>query len=431
MPQNLKVILPNSPLHSGPYLLRPETVALGEPQTRVFRFPSPQAVSVEKLTWREWSGFASTWEQIHNISPQASYFLSRPWVDCWLATFGERLDPDLLVFTACGEAVGCCFLVRRTQWRQGIPLRRVFLNCSGEDESESTFLEFNSLLTLPEYAQPVAGKLAEFLGTFGWDELLLPGTVAQRAVCAIADSFAASEIQELPSRYIDFAKLRVQAPDFLSALSAKTRYHIRRTERAFEKVAGACTLETAADVPEALEMFRQMSQLNKARWKIRGAHTNFSSPRFVEFHEMLIRRAFNDILMFRLRAGSKLAGILYCFLFRGWVYFYQSGFCYTLDRRRSPGLLTLYHVITRCLQRPDLEGFDFMAGDFEYKRSLAADSDFRYLRWTVIRRRTPLSLLYSGLRFLKRETHQVFHLGGWRQPPEGSATAVESVAQAD
>lgn len=423
--------LPSRP-GSGP----PRTGSSGpdeEPQEPASHSPaSPEgAVSVEKLTWRHWPEFAPQWEKIHAVSPQASYFLSRAWVDCWLATFGERLRPDLLVFRAGGETVGCCLLVCRTQWRRGIPLRRVYLNCSGEDESESTFIEFNSLLTLPEFAQAVADKMAEFLRARGWDELSLPGTMVQPAVCTLASSFAVGEVQEVPSRYIDFASLRAKKADFMSALSSKTRYHIRRTQRAYEEIAGKCALETAADVPEALAMFRQMSELNQARWRLRGTATNFNSPSFLEFHENLIQRAFESILLFRLRAGSELVGILYCFLFRGWVYFYQSGFCYTLDRRRSPGLLTLYHAITNCEQRHDIKGFDLMAGDSEYKRSLAADSDFQPLRWILIRRRTPLSLLYLGLRSLKRGSRQVFQKPGLPQPPESPAPGEDSTGQAD
>jgi CelD/BcsL family acetyltransferase involved in cellulose biosynthesis len=72
-------------------------------------------ISVEQLNWRQWSSFAPTWERIHSRSPEASFFLSREWVDCWLATFGGEFSPDLLAFVRDGEVVGCCLLVRRTQ----------------------------------------------------------------------------------------------------------------------------------------------------------------------------------------------------------------------------------------------------------------------------------------------------------------------------
>ena len=55
-------------------------------------------ISVQRSNWRQWSGFAPTWERIHNMCRDASFFLSRAWVDCWLATFGEDLNPDILAF---------------------------------------------------------------------------------------------------------------------------------------------------------------------------------------------------------------------------------------------------------------------------------------------------------------------------------------------
>src|ERR1700688_1049698 len=62
-----------------------------------------EMISVRRLNWYEWPRFAPTWERIHNLCPNASFFLSREWVDCWLATFGEDLNPDLLAFERDGH----------------------------------------------------------------------------------------------------------------------------------------------------------------------------------------------------------------------------------------------------------------------------------------------------------------------------------------
>ena len=357
-------------------------------------------VSVQALSWREWPGFASTWERIHRLCPAASFFVSREWVNCWLGAFGEDLNPDLLTFFADGVVVGCCLLVWRTQWVRGVPLRRVYLNCAGEDEADTTCIEFNSLLSLPEYERQVAEALVAFLRGRKWDELLLPGTVEQEALRILAVSLGANEVTEVPSYYVEFSGFRNPPAEFLSSLSSKTRYHIRRSQRGYEEIGGPCALHVAQSAEEALGMLRQLAKLHQARWIGRGQPGAFHSPTFTAFHEAVIRQAFDQTLLFRLQAGEEVVGLLYCFLFRGWVYFYQSGFSYTLDSRRNPGLFTLNAVISHCLERADLEGFDFMAGDREYKRSLA--STHRPLRWIVVRRRTARSLVFCGLRALKR-----------------------------
>ena len=381
-------------------------------------------ISVQTSSWRKWSEFAPTWERIHNMCPAASFFISREWVTCWLETFGEELNPDLLAFAAEGEVIGCCLLVWRTQWVRGIPLRRVYLNCAGEDEAESTCLEFNSLLSLPEYEGHVAEALVTFLRGRKWDELLLAGAVEQGAIQILAGSLGANEVAEAPSYYIEFGGLPNPPADFLGSVSSKTRYHIRRTQRAYEEIGGACTVRVAQSPEEALGMLRQLAELHQARWEGRGQPGAFHSPRFTEFHEAVIRQAFDRTLMFRVQAGAVVVGLLYCFLFRGWVYFYQSGFSYALDSRRNPGLLTLSLTISHCLAQPELKGFDFMAGDREYKRSLA--STHHSLRWIVVRRPTARSFLFRGLRWLKRAGVRVLHRTRHAsQPPDATPPSTE------
>jgi CelD/BcsL family acetyltransferase involved in cellulose biosynthesis len=360
-------------------------------------------VRVERLHWREWPAFAPTWERVHQSCREASFFLSRPWVDCWLATYGEQLDPEVLAFLSGGDTVGCCLLTSRTQWVRGIPLRRVYLNCAGEDEGDSTYIEYNSVLSAPGYADAVARSLAESLGRRRWDELVLAGMVEGDSLSPVVRRFGAVELQEAPARHVEFSRLREERRDFLTALSAKNRYHVRRTQRAYEEVAGPCRLRVAQTPEEASRMLRQMAALHQARWEGRGQAGCFRSAKFTAFHERLIATSFDRILFFRLQAGEEVVGLLYCFLHRGWVYHYQSGFQYRLDERRSPGLLTLYHAMSYCLERSDIAGFDFMAGDNEYKRALTREGAQKTLCWYTIRRRTCASTAYLWLRTLKRK----------------------------
>ena len=251
-------------------------------------------ISVGRSNWRKWSTFAPTWERIHTMCPDASFFFPREWVDCWLATFGEDLNPDLLAFAKDGDVVGCCLLVWRTQWVRGIPLRRVYLNCAGENDADSTCIEFNSLLSLPEYEEPVAKALVTFLRRRKWDELLLPGVVERDAIRILAGSLGANEVTEAPSPYIDFMGFRDPPVDFLGSLSQKTRKHIRRTQRSYEEIGGACALRVAQSAEEALGMLRQLAELHQARWKGLGHAGAFSSPSFTGFHELMIRREFDS-----------------------------------------------------------------------------------------------------------------------------------------
>ena len=359
-------------------------------------------ISVQRWNWRQWSSLAPTWERIHNMCPDASFFLSREWVDCWLATFGEDLNPDLLTFVTDGDVVGCCLLVWRTQWVRGIPLRRVYLNCAGENEADSTCIEYNSLLSLPHCAERVARALGIFLRSRYWDELFLQGVVEHSPICAIASSLGRIETSVRPSHFVDMGRIRRDAVEFDSVLSSNTRAQIRRSQRLYEQTSGPCTLSVAHSVQEAAEILKRLADLHVAAWQKRGRPGVFTSQQFTGFHRRLIQAVFerDRVLLVEVRAGTEVIGALYSFLYRGRVYFYQSGFRYATDGRLKPGLLTHYLAIRHCLEQPDLKEYDFLAGDSQYKRSLATAN--RPLQWISVMRRTPTVILFRGLRAVNR-----------------------------
>ena len=89
-------------------------------------------------------------------SPKAElrFFLSDGWVSTWLEVYGEELTPKILFFQQDLDAqvVGACLLIRSVFWQGFIPVRRVYLNCAGESEGDSTCIEYNRLLCLPGHA---------------------------------------------------------------------------------------------------------------------------------------------------------------------------------------------------------------------------------------------------------------------------------------
>lgn len=362
----------------------------------------PSEISLQVLDWRRWPEVAPIWEHIHNSYPEASIFLCREWVDCWLETFGPSLKPELLAFRHEDEIVGCCLLVWRTRLVSGIPLRQVYLNCAGEDLADTTYIEFNSLLSLPGHEREVAASLAGYLKARAWDVFQMPGLLHRETGDYFAAILGTSEVVTKPSPIVDFARVRAKGGDYISGLSANTRSAIRRSQRSYEAIGGAVSVHFAQNPDEALAMLHQMAELHQATWTARGHAGCFSSAKFSQFHQQFIRRSFKHTLLARVQAGEEVTGILYCFLYRGWVFNYQSGFHYSLDRRRSPGKLTNYSIVAECLKREDLAGFDFMAGTDEYKKALSGDSGENTLYWFSVRRNTIASHLYYALRQLKR-----------------------------
>ena len=242
--------------------------------------------------------------------------------------------------------------------------------------------------------------LSSYLKGRRWDELLLPGIVEQKAMQLLKSLTGRAEVLEQPAHYVAFGPLRDGPCDYLGAISSKARKRIGQTRRTFEEDGDTCEVRIAESVEEALEMLRQLAELHQERWESRGSDGCFSSEKFTLFHTRMIQRNFERVLLLRVQAGTKIAGLLYCFVHDGWVHYYQSGFCYSLDRRRSPGLLTVSSAISACLERKEITGFDFMAGDSLYKNSLGTAT--RHLEWVTVQRNTPMMAVLRGLKGLKR-----------------------------
>jgi CelD/BcsL family acetyltransferase involved in cellulose biosynthesis len=134
-------------------------------------------------------------------------------------------------------------------------------------------------------------------------------------------------------------------------------------------------------------------------------------------------------MLAELCAGNERIGALYCFVHRGKVYFYQSGFRYSSDGKMKPGLLTHYFSIRYCLKRPELNEYDFLAGDSQYKRSLATAN--RPLQWIVVRRFTVPSLLFGGLRWMKRKYVQIFNKSRRENKPVRGAERSSDISVPD
>ena len=92
--------------------------------------------------------------------------------------------------------------------------------------------------------------------------------------------------------------------------------------------------------------------------------------------------------------------MLYNFVHRGRVYFYQSGFVYSANKRVTPGFVALACTIHRCLESPDLQEFHFMPGGDHYKEPMATDR--QELEWLVFRRRNLKNFVIRLLREGKR-----------------------------
>jgi CelD/BcsL family acetyltransferase involved in cellulose biosynthesis len=371
-------------------------------------------VEISVRPWRDWPRVLDQWVKLSTESG-ASFFLSGHWVATWLEVFGDQLEPEILLFRVEQELVGACLLIRSYSWQTFLPLKRVYLNCAGENEADDTCIEYNRLLCLPGHERNVASALWQHLQKESWDEFMLFGIESQDGIEELCQGAYRQQITQKPCWYVDLAALRNEGISYEKTLSPRVRTKIRQSIRKYQETAGPLLLERANSPSEALRFLEELARLHEKTWVSRGKRGAFHSARFRQFHQQLIKRGFPEgqIEMVRVVAGSQSIGVLYSFLYQGRIYFYQCGFAYDVDKALSPGSVTHFFAIQHFLARPDVLEYDFLAGDSPYKRSLGKSQ--RTLEWRVAQRPTLAVKTIEALRSL-RTTYKTLRTMGRRSP---------------
>jgi CelD/BcsL family acetyltransferase involved in cellulose biosynthesis len=338
------------------------------------------------------------WRDLERTSRPA-YFLTWGWIENWLAMLPRGEVPALAVIRDGDEIAGAFFLGRRMLLRHHVlPSRAVFVNATGVARHDELWIEHNQILG----RGCTLGRLIDLLPD-DWDELFLPG--ADRDALGALDVPGGCRVRivrETPSPFVDLARVR-QAGDYLAVVSANTRSQIRRARRRV----GACELEVAASVAEALACYGELVALHTECWRARGEPGVFADPWFERFHRRLIERRFahGEIQLVRLRAGARTIGCLYNLVANGRVLFYQSGLAAFDDPVVKPGHLCHAAAIARCADEGHAV-YDFLGGRDRYKASLATGAT--ELVWLCVQRDRLRFAIEDRMRDLKHAVSGAF-----------------------
>ena len=359
------------------------------------------SISISVRDHSAWPDIAGVWADLAEKSPHTTFFLTPEWVESWLGVFGASLRPRVLLFSRQSTVVGACLLVRRVERKGPFRLTRVYLNTAGENEADSACIEFNALLCLEGSEEPVAGALADYLRDERWDEFELPGMSPGATQDALEHALRGFTVRRhaVPSHFVKVQALRDSGSDYASSLRRKVRSQVRSYLKKYEEL-GPLRLVAARDTAEALAALERLAGLHQERWSALDLPGAFASTQFVAFHRALIERVFpaGGAQLLDVRAGTEEVGLLYNFVHRGKVYFYQCGLRYLQDNAFKPGFVTHVAAVNYALES-GLDEYDMMAGDQRYKKELAADS--RVITWLVFERANAKTWAIRRLRSLK------------------------------
>jgi CelD/BcsL family acetyltransferase involved in cellulose biosynthesis len=325
------------------------------------------------------------WGPLYDASCNRSIFLSEAWIQNWLDIYGADFEVHWIHWTRGEEVVGGCLLLQRAIAVRFVKLRTLYVNATGEARVRTPLAEFNDILHLRGFEEEIAADFAQIVRSMSWSRLMLSGYLDQSLLRRCIPELPACRI-EREVRVAPFVDLiAVQDEPFEASLSGNARYQIRRTNRLYEQRFGAVTISRADETEQAQRSLGELAALHNARWKGRGIKGSFENTGVVEFHRrmiaQLVPRGTLDLMV--ARAGERAIGYLYNFIDRGKVYFFQSGFVAEDDSKVKPGLLT-HAMAIEYYRRGGLREYDFLAGDAQYKRSLA--KQHRELCWTTVYR---------------------------------------------
>lgn len=369
--------------------------------SRVSSPSSPITVSVHGAS--DWPSLAPIWADLARTSPHSSFYLSAEWIAAWLEVFVGSIPFQLLKFDEQGRTVAVCLLTCMLESRGPFRLLRIYLNSGGEPVAERTLMEFNNILCVSGKEEMVAEALGHYLSNMTWDEFAIggicPGAVLNALQCKAFPGLPAT-MNLRASSFVDLDALRNSAVSYLESLSPNARAQVRRSLRHYAD-RGAIETEIAPDLVTAERYFEEMCHLHQAVWISRGEPGAFAPGRRLDFHRTLIRAAYakGSIHLLRVTAGGQTLGILYNFQQNGKIYFFQSGINYGSDRRLKPGLVTHACAIQHYMDL-GFSQYDFLAGDAQYKRSLAKTS--APLAWVVFSRPSFKTSFIQSLRRLKQ-----------------------------
>lgn len=321
------------------------------------------------------------WEQLLERSGGRYPSLTPTWALAWWRVFGPEGGRRLraLVVRDGREMIGLLLLVaRRSLYRRILPMQRLEILASGEDEADEIYSEYLGPIAIKGREEEVATVLVRHLDDTreSWHEIVLQALDEQsQVVRALGPAFHARGLacESQVTAKCPFITLPKRWDDYLAALSSDNRYMVRRSLRDFERWAGkSWKVEVARSHADLTRGKAILQRLHEHRWKSGGLEGAFASSLFSRFHDLvmpeLLSRGELD-LRWLVVNGEPIAAS-YCVVHDNRLYYVQGGRATDVPKGVRPGIVLHLHTIRAAIEAGRLE-YDFLGGDARYKDQLA------------------------------------------------------------
>jgi hypothetical protein len=303
-----------------------------------------------------------------------SIFLSWLWIGNWL-----ELVNDKLFIVECYQdekLVGLAFFVERTRKVFGlIPVKQWWLHRTGRQEQDQIWIEYNDFLLSAENENLVREQMVKAISehTACVDEFVIGLTednvLASFSLFFSANRFTGYRELSLSKGYLIDFKL-INENYFLEVLSKNARYQINRSEKLLNGI-GEVGFKVVSDRAEIIALLPDIANLHIKRWQNTTEGSGFDNAIFTEFHHQFIEESINNSVQVSiLTLSEENIGYLVNFVYKDTVYFYLSALSDKFSAKIKLGLLLQTKTI-QFYQIQQMNKYDFLAGDAQYKRTMS------------------------------------------------------------
>lgn len=373
-------------------------------------------MEIELIELPPFAKLETQWRDLEARS-DISFFTSWSWIGAWLQSLPHDVHPMLLRAHIGGRVMGLGVLVANVMRKaKCVPVKVWRLNETGRLALDKITIEYNGLViddTVKHVLEPLMVQYLVDQGG-GWDEIQfnalrrpLP-TPNRLPKSKIGIGRTRIQCNRQPAYQVCLTDIR-DAGTHLKLVKQKTRYHIRRSLKAYEKL-GPLTIDAAQTLDQALAFLERLKLFHRAHWDNKPGQGAFVHSFFNTFHDRLIRSAFErgEIQILQVKAGSVEVAYLYNFVWNGHVYNYQSGVNYAeLGGKLSPGM-TGHSLAIDFNASLGHHTYDLMAGEHQYKRALTLQTV--QLDWWSARRPTLSIHTEDGIRKAAKLAQRVSNL---------------------
>jgi hypothetical protein len=303
------------------------------------------------------------WNDIANVHPAYSVFLSHTWLSTWWKHFGRNRRALTLFAKKNDKVIGIAPLSRSKIAIKGVP---VFKTISFVGGMETTYRDF---LYEPDHAKDVIKAFFEYLlfKENDWDILQLwnirEDSPSNELLSEFCKQFSLPLIRPDGVK-APFAKLPQSYEVYLNSLKRSVRQNVRRYQNRLRNSYRTRYVEISNPVERDIELF---IDLHQKRWNADGEPGIFNKREVRGFYQDILLRlsASNQHIIYGISTNDKPVAMCSRFLYGKTMHAFLEGWD---PQFRDYGLGKLVDVLSiKGAIEMGFQEFDFSIGNYDYK----------------------------------------------------------------